>query len=137
MIDVLATRVGELVDMGWNLQSQTETTAALETRGPINWLIFALSILFLFGFGALIYIVYWLTTSKARLFLTVKDGQIAESGGTWLVQQQEQNRELSIQQAQEIKERGFLKVMWPSLLAVIVVIAFWFVMIWLLSLHAF
>ena len=132
MTEVLAARVGELIDMGWSLQSQTENSAALETRGPINWLLFALSILLLFGLGALIYLAYWLATSKVRLFLAVKDGQIAESGDTWLLRRQEQNRELAIQKAQEVKERGFLKVMWPSIIALFVVVALWFVMIWLL-----
>ena len=34
MTDPLATRVGELVDLGWSLKSQTETTAGFETRKP-------------------------------------------------------------------------------------------------------
>lgn len=91
-----------------------------------------MSILLLFGLGALIYLACWLATFKVRLSLSVKDGQIAESGDTWLLRRQEQNRELAIQKAQEIKERGFLKVMWPSITALFVVVALWFVMIWLL-----
>ena len=130
MVSELMTRVAELVELGWTLTSQTETTAGLETRRPINWWILALSILLLFGLGALLYLAYWLVASRAHIFLAVKDGVLVPSGDLWLVEQQERERERSIQRAQEIKQRGFWRVMWPAVLAWIGIVVLWFVMIW-------
>ena len=130
MTDALATRVGELVDMGWSLKSQSETTAALETRSPINWWLFALSVILLFGLGVLIYLVYWLIISKARIFLYIKDGVVVASGDDWLIEQQEREREKTTKQMREIKTRGFWKVMWPAVLAWIAIVALWFLFIW-------
>ncbi len=132
MNEVLAARIGELADMGWNVQSNTETTAALEMRGPINWWLLALSILLLFGLGILLYLAFWLATSRVRLFLSVKDGQVVESGDTRMVERQERDREATIRKAQEIKEKGYFKAMWPSMLALFLVIVLWFVWMWLL-----
>ncbi len=132
MTDALSARVGELTDMGWSLKSQTETTAALETRQPFNWLLFALFIILLFGFGALLYIAFWLLVPKAQLFLVEKDGALAASGDVWMVERQERDREQMIQKQREIKEKGFLKVMCPSIIAVVLVVVLWFVWIWLL-----
>jgi len=130
MTGTLASRVGELVDLGWSLETQTDTSAALETRKPINWWLFALCIILFFGLGALLYLVFWLLTSKAQLFLSVKDGEIVASGDTWLVEEQERQREVMIARAREIKQKGFWRVMWPAVVAIIAIVAIWFVLFW-------
>jgi hypothetical protein len=128
MTSVLAARVRELVDMGWSLKSQTETTAVLEARKPFNWLLFAL--LLFFFFVALIYLMYWFMVSRATVFLTVEDGKLVASGDLSYIEQQEKTRAKSIAKAQEIRERGFWRVMWPSILAWVGMMALWFFLIW-------
>lgn len=126
----LATSVGELVNMGWGLKSQTETTAILETRRPINWWLFMLFLIFFFFLGALIYLIVWSLTAKAQVFLAVKNGEIMQYGDVWLVEQHKYAREKSIEQAQEIKKRGFWTVMWPSVIVWIAITALWCWLIW-------
>jgi hypothetical protein len=128
MTGVLAARVRELVDMGWNVRSQTETTAVLEARKPFNWLLFALLLFFLFV--ALIYLAYWFMVSRASVFLSVENGKLVESGDLAYIEQQEKAREKAIAKAQEVRERGFWRVMWPSILAWVAMIALWFFLIW-------
>ncbi len=125
----LSTDVGALVHMGWRVQSQTETTAALETRSPFNWFVFALAILLFFGFGGLLYIAYWMIVSREHLFLSVRDGQVAASGDTWLVEQQQADAAAARRLSVEIHRRGFWDVMWPSIVAMILMIVLWIVVI--------
>lgn len=128
MTGVLAARVRELVDMGWDVKSQSETTAVLETRNPFNWLLFAL--LLLFFFLAVIYLAYWFMVSRATVFLSVENGKVVESGNVVFIARQEKDRTRTIAKAQQIKERGFWRVMWPSVLAWVAMMAMWFFLIW-------
>ena len=128
MVSVLAVRVRELVDMGWNVKSQSETTAVLETRNPFNWLLFAL--LLFFFFVALIYLAYYFMVSRATVFLSVENGKLVESGNVAFIARQEKDREKAIAKANQIKERGFWRVMWPSVLAWVAMMALWFFLIW-------
>lgn len=125
----LSSEVGELVHMGWRVHSQTETTAALETRSPFNWLVFALAILLFFGLGGLLYIAYWLIVSRDHLFLSAQNGKIVASGDTWLVEQQRADAAAAHNLAVEIHRRGFWDVMWPSIVATILMIVLWIVII--------
>ena len=50
----LAARTGELVEMGWRIKSQTETSVALEVRQPFNFMVFAVLLFFFFGIPAVI-----------------------------------------------------------------------------------
>ena len=128
---ILSSRIAELVDFGWELRSQSDTTAALETRRPINWWLFALFLVLFLGFGALLYVTFWVLTSKSHVFLRVLDGDIQVSGDAWLIELQERESEHVIERARQIKEHGFWAVMWPSLIGVVGVLAVWFLVIWL------
>ena len=65
----LSKRVAELVAYGWEPVTTTETTASLLGRRPFAWWLF-LIVLFLFPlFGGLLYLIFWLATSKATVFL--------------------------------------------------------------------
>ena len=130
MIKELSARVSELVNMGWVLQSQTDTTATLTTRRPINWWLFMFFLVFLFLLGALIYLIIWYTTSRAQIFLSVEDGKVTQNGDIHLLQQQESMRAKSLEQAQKIKEQGFWKTMWPSVLVWVLVMGLWFWFFW-------
>jgi len=44
----------------------------------------------------------------------------------WLVRDQEARREAFIEERRQIKERGFLAVMWPQLLVFLVILFIWF-----------
>ena len=92
--------------------------------------LFALLIILFFGLGALLYLIFWLLTSRASLFLSVKEGAIVASGDVWLVEEQERERETMIARAREIKQKGFWRVMWPAVVAVIAIVAVWFVLFW-------
>ena len=122
---VLSQRVDELVGNGWEPVTTTETTASLVGRRPFAWWLF-LIVLFLFPlFGGLLYLIFWLATSKATVFLHVENGKVVVAGDEWLIKLQEARREAYVEKQRQIKEKGFLKVMWPQLLASLGLIALW------------
>jgi hypothetical protein len=129
MDPLLSAEVGRLAHFGWRVRSQTESTAALETQSPFNWLFFALAILLFFGLGGLLYIVYWLVVSREHLFLHIENGQVVSNGDTWLVEQQRVNEVEAHRVAVAIKQRGFWSVMWPSIVATLVMLVLWIVVI--------
>ena len=122
---VLSKRVGELVGNGWEPVTTTDTTASLIGRRPFAWWLF-LIVLFLFPlFGGLLYLIFWLATSKATVFLHVENDEVVVAGDEWLIRLQEAQREAYVERQRQIKEQGFLKVMWPQLLVSLVLIALW------------
>ncbi len=122
---VLSQRVDELVGNGWEPVTTTETTAALVGRRPFAWWLF-LIVLFLFPlFGGLLYLIFWLATSKATVFLHVENGEVVIAGDEWLIKLQEARREAYVEKQRQVKEKGFLKVMWPQLIASLGLIALW------------
>jgi hypothetical protein len=122
---VLSQRVAELVTNGWEPVTTTETTASMAGRRPFAWWLF-LIVIFLFPlFGGLLYLVFWLATSKATVFLHVEDGKIVVAGDEWLIRLQEAQREAYVEKQRQIKEKGFLRVMWPQLLVSLVLIGAW------------
>ena len=121
----LSQRVAELVTSGWEPVTTTETTASLAGRRPFAWWLF-LIVIFLFPlFGGLLYLVFWLAPSKATVFLHVEDGKIIVAGDEWLIRLQEAQREAYVEKQRQIKEKGFLRVMWPQLLVSLLVIGLW------------
>lgn len=129
MEQVLRKRVGELVAYGWEPVTATATTASLAGRRPFAWWLF-LIVLFLFPiFGGLLYLIFWLATSKATVFLHLEDGELEVTGDEWLIRLQEAQREAYVERQQQIKEQGFLRVMWPHLIFSLVLIAFWIYLI--------
>jgi hypothetical protein len=122
---VLSQRVDELVASGWEPVTTTETTASLAGRRPFAWWLF-LIVIFLFPFfGGLLYLIFWLATSKATVFLHVEDGTVSVAGDEWLIRLQETEREAYVQKQRQIKEKGFLRVMWPQLVVSLLLIALW------------
>lgn len=122
---MLSKRVDELVTSGWEPVTTTETTASLAGRRPFAWWLF-LIVIFLFPlFGGLLYLVFWLATSKATVFLHVEDGKVVVAGDEWLIQLQEARREAYVEKQRQIKQKGFLRVMWPQLLVSLLFIALW------------
>lgn len=116
----------ELVEFGWEPLTTTETTASLAGRRPFNWWLFLIVLFLLPVVGALLYLVFYLATSRATVFLHQEDNAIVTAGDTWLISLQEQNQEAYTIRQREIRERGFLAVMWPQLLASLVLLAGWF-----------
>ena len=122
---VLSRRVDELVANGWEPVTTTETTASLAGRRPFAWWLF-LIVIFLFPvFGGLLYLIFWLATSKATVFLHVEDGKVILAGDEWLIRLQDAQREAYVERQRRIKEKGFLKAMWPQLLVSLALIALW------------
>ena len=122
---LLSQRVAELVSNGWEPVTTTETTASLEGRRPFAWWLF-LIVIFLFPlFGGLLYLVFWLATSMATVFLHVEQGTIAVAGDEWLIKHQEAQREAYGEKQRQIKEKGFLRAMWPQLLVSLVLLGAW------------
>ena len=119
MQTALASQVGQLTDWGWSVHSHTEDTAALETRGPFNWVFFALLVLLFPFIGGLLYVAFWLITSRLNVFLRVENGEVVTSGDTWYVQRQAAQAAATRQMAQDIKDQGFLKAMGPSIIAAV------------------
>jgi len=121
----LNQRVTELVANGWEPVTTTETTASLVGRRPFGWWLF-LIVIFLFPlFGGLLYLIFWLATSKATVFLHVADDQVVVVGDEWLIRLQNAQRETYVERQRQIKEKGFLRVMWPQLLVSLLLIAAW------------
>jgi hypothetical protein len=121
----LCQRVRELVANGWEPVTTTDTTASLVGRRPFGWWLF-LIILFIFPlFGGLLYIVFWLATSRATVFLHIQDGELMITGDEWLIRLQDAQRRIYVERQHQIKEKGFLPVMWPQLLVSLVLIGLW------------
>jgi hypothetical protein len=122
---VLSQRIDRLVNNGWEPVTTTETTASLIGRRPFAWWLF-LIVIFLFPlFGGLLYLVFWLATSKATVFLHVEDGEVVVAGDQWLIALQEARREAYVEKQQQIKEKEFLRVMWPQLVVSLLLLAVW------------
>jgi hypothetical protein len=121
----LSQRVAELVANGWEPTTTTDTTASLVGRRPFAWWLF-LIVLFLFPlFGGLLYLIFWLATSKATVFLRVDGDDLVVAGDEWLINLQEAQRESYVERQRQIKEKGFLRVMWPQLVVSLLLIALW------------
>lgn len=129
MQTALAKRVDELVECGWEPHTTTETTASLVGRRPFNWWLFLMVVIFFPLFGGILYLIFWLSTSRAIVFLHQEGDEVMASGDLWLVRLQEASREAFVQEHRDIKERGFLAVMWPKLVAFLLLLFLW---IWFL-----
>ena len=125
MREEVSTRVSELVAMGWEPRTSTETSASLSSRGPFAWWLFIFVVLLFPLIGGLLYLAYWLATSRVTVFVFQKDGEVKMSGGTWMVDIQLAQREVTIEEHRQIKERGFWNVMWPKMLVMLVFIVLW------------
>ena len=121
----LAKRIDELVECGWEPHTTTETTASLIGRRPFSWWLFLFVVIFFPFFGGILYLIFWLATSRATVFLHQDGEQVHEAGDLWLVRVQEARREALIEEQRQIKQRGFLAVMWPQLLAFLVLLFLW------------
>jgi len=125
MQTALAKRIDELVEIGWEPVTTTETSASLIGRRPFSWWLFLLVIVFFPLFGGILYLVFWLATSRATVFLHQESAEVHIAGDTWLVSLQEQQRAAMVEQRRQIRERGFLSVMWPQLLSFLVLLGLW------------
>ena len=137
MSEVLSARVRDLINLGWVLKSQTETTAALQIRRPFNWQFFALMLLLFPGFGGMLYAAFWSLTPQAQLFLSMEGGAVMTSGGTRLLDSEQADHELARRLEHDLHERGFWATAGPSLLAMGLVVAVWFSAVWLFVQVAF
>jgi hypothetical protein len=122
---VLSKRVHELVEYGWEPQTTTETTAALTGRRPFAWWVF-LFVIFIFPlFGGILYLIFWAATSRATVFLHQEGDTIEIAGDLWLIKLHEMQSVAATEKQRQIKEKGFLSVMWPQLLASLALIGVW------------
>ena len=125
MNSALSNRVHELVEFGWEPLTTTETTASLVGRRPFNWWLF-LIVVFLFPlFGGILYLIFWWSTSRATVFLHMEEDGLEVAGDQWLIRLHEAQSEAALERQKQIKERGFLSVMWPQLLASLVLLGLW------------
>lgn len=122
---ILSQRVSELVTYGWEPVTTTETTASLSGRRPFAWWVFLIVLFLLPLFGGLLYLIFWLATSKATVFLHAEGNELKVAGDTWLIKLQEAQRDTYVERQQQIKEQGFLRVMWPQLLVSLIFIGLW------------
>ncbi len=121
----LSKRVAELVEYGWEPVTTTESSASLLGRRPFAWWLF-LIVLFLFPlFGGILYLVFWVATSKATVFLHMNGDELTIAGDEWLIRIQEAQRGAYVERQRRIKEQGFLRVMWPQLVASLVLLGLW------------
>jgi len=125
----LAKRIDELVECGWEPVTTTETSATLHGRRPFSWWLFLFVVIFFPLFGGILYLIFWLATSRATVFLHQDGEQVHQAGDLWLVKLQEARREALIEEQRQIKERGFLAAMWPQLLAFLGLLLLW---VWVL-----
>ncbi len=130
MNPALAAEVETLVNLGWSVRTQTDTSASLEMRKPFNWWFFLLSLLLFVGIGAAIYVLYWLITSEADLFVRQDGGAVVISGDTELLSRQREEMQQTSEFQRDLRERGFWSATWPSLAAALVTILVWFLIIW-------
>ena len=129
MQGALAKRIDEMVECGWEPHTTTETSASLIGRRPFSFWLFLFVVVFFPFFGGVLYLIFWLATSRATVFLHQEGDTVHEAGDLWLVKMQEARRAAHIAEQKQIKERGFLAVMWPNLVTFLVMLCLW---IWLL-----
>jgi hypothetical protein len=125
MQPALAKRIDELVECGWEPVATTETSASLVGRRPFNFWLFLFVVVFFPLFGGILYLVFWLATSRATVFLHQEGDAVHAAGDLWLVRMQEARRAAHIEEQKQIKERGFLAVMWPNLVTFLVLLFLW------------
>ncbi len=125
MQSALAKRIDELVECGWEPHTTTETSASLHGRRPFSWWLFLFVVIFFPFFGGILYLIFWLATSRATVFLHQDGDEVHQAGDLWLVRLQEGRREALMEQQQQIKQRGFLAVMWPQLVAFLGLLFLW------------
>ncbi len=121
----LAKRVEELVEVGWEPHAITETTASLTGRRPFNWWLFVFVVVFFPLFGGILYLIFWLATSRATVFLHQEGDELVAAGDLWLVRHQEARRDAFVEEQRQVKERGFLAVMWPKLVVFLALLFLW------------
>jgi len=129
MQTALAKRIDELVECGCEPHTTTETSASLFGRRPFNWWLFLFVVIFFPFFGGILYLIFWLATSRATVFLHQDGEQVHEAGDLWLVRLQEARRAALIEEQRQIKQRGFLAVMWPQLIVYLVLLFLWIVLL--------
>src|SRR5215471_11228983 len=129
MQTALAKRIDELVEFGWEPIATTETSASLIGRRPFSWWLFLFVVIFFPFFGGILYLIFWVATSRATVFLHQDGDEVHAAGDLWLVRSQEAQREAFLEERKRIKEQGFLAVMWPKLVAFLLLLGLW---IWLL-----
>jgi hypothetical protein len=125
MQTALAQRIDQLVECGWEPVTTTETSASLHGRRPFSWWLFLFVVIFFPFFGGVLYLIFWLATSRATVFLHQEGETVHEAGDLWLVRLQEARRDAFIEEQRQIKERGFLAVMWPQLVAFLGLLFLW------------
>jgi hypothetical protein len=125
MKQALAQRIDQLVGFGWEPHTTTDTSASLIGRRPFNWWLFLLVMVFVPAFGGIFYLIFWLSTSRAIVFLHQEEDEVVSSGDLWLVALQEAEQDAVIDEQRQIKERGFLAVMWPKLLVFLMMFFLW------------
>lgn len=125
MQTALAKRIDDLVECGWEPVTTTETSASLHGRRPFNWWLFLFVVIFFPLFGGILYLIFWLATSRVTVFLHQDGETVHEAGDLWLVRMQEARREAFVAEQREIKERGFLAVMWPQLVTFLLLLVLW------------
>jgi hypothetical protein len=125
MQTALAARIDQLVELGWEPVTTTETSASLAGRRPFSWWLFLFVIVFFPVFGGILYLIFWLATSRMTVFLHQEGEQVHEAGDLWLVRMQEGRREAFVAQQRAIKEQGFLSVMWPQLVTFLLLLFLW------------
>jgi hypothetical protein len=125
----LAKRVDDLVECGWVPRTTTETTASLSGRRPFHFWLFLLVLVLFPLFGGIVYLIFYLLTSSATVFLHQDGDRVHEAGDLWLVRLQEQRRDAFVAEQRAIKERGFLAIMWPKLLAFLGLLVGWVVLL--------
>lgn len=125
MQTALAKRIDALVECGWEPITTTETSGSLVGRRPFSWWMFLFVVIFFPVFGGILYLVFWLATSRATVFLHQDGDQVHEAGDLWLVRMQEARRDAHINEQKQIKEQGFLAVMWPKLVTFLVLMFLW------------
>lgn len=125
MQTALAKRIDDLVECGWEPITTTETSASLAGRRPFNWWLFLFVVIFFPLFGGVLYLIFWLATSRATVFLHQDGEQVHQAGDLWLVRLQEARRNAYVEEQRQIKERGFLAVMWPQLLVFLALLVLW------------
>lgn len=125
MQTALAKRIDELVECGWEPITTTETSASLAGRRPFSWWIFLFVVIFFPIFGGVLYLIFWLATSRVTVFLHQEGEEVHAAGDLWMVRMQEARREAFIEEQKQIKERGFLAVMWPQLLVFLAMLFLW------------
>ncbi|MGI9666397.1 MAG: hypothetical protein ACR2N2_04740 [Acidimicrobiia bacterium] len=82
MADTLQNEIAKAVSAGWEVTTQTDTSASLTRKQNFSWGFFVLWFILFFIIGGIIYWIYWMAKKPESMFIEMTpSGEIRVTRG--------------------------------------------------------